>query len=328
MAVQQFEIDEERPIHNLLWIDVFTALSAFLDMCLDPDSAVPVLNWDHLPELCLPDEESPARTSCDWVWMELASLSGGLRRHRLLIQSNIVRPADMSPHRIGVLIDTLEQLVQLVTAMESETNDELESMEIDSAWQHLAHLEVLFREFETLRAAKPNLADESFWSKIIDWVETPLSASQMREEELPPGILQRWLNDGKVLLQHIREHSVKGCFWPEIDTSVSEDTYAVINTVTWLGVSKPWKPSKEFDLFALLVNSRRRKVPFATIGDELYGDALKRPDTIRQLKKRMLQKLKQMDLAGIATAIDSTFDSHYWINEDVLLREALSAQNS
>jgi hypothetical protein len=126
LAAQQGKDDDEPPIHNVLFHNVFTALAAFLDMCLRPDHADPFLIWDHLPELYLPDEDAPVRPNRDWMWKELAYLSDELRYHRELLRAGILPINDMPPHQIGILIVGLRNFVQHANGFDSDVDSDSE----------------------------------------------------------------------------------------------------------------------------------------------------------------------------------------------------------
>lgn len=73
--------------------------------------------------------------------------------------------------------------------------------------------------------------------------------------------------------------------------------------IDWNGRRCPLGNTDEFRLMKLLIAWKGQPVSFAEIGEDIWGDDLISDGLIRNLKSRVIKKLRRYDMPDVADAI-------------------------
>ena len=128
--------------------------------------------------------------------------------------------------------------------------------------------------------------------------------------------MKNWLAGGATLLEEAMLSCIGADIWPEVDDENE--------TVTWLGDTKVLSTPNDFRLLDLPVRRRKSKTSYSEIGDKVYGDELKSSEAIRQAKRSLVKRLQSIGFGGLAASITSPNAEHYWIDEKLLIENAMS----
>ena len=119
---------EGQPTHNQIFVDVLSAIIAFIDMCLEEDEPIRTGIWDHIPKLSLPN--LPVDETLEWLSEELPFLVRDLQLYGKLMEPQDVTATKTSPQRMAIVINSLKELSSLIEPSSQDADARFENTEI------------------------------------------------------------------------------------------------------------------------------------------------------------------------------------------------------